>query len=57
MITSEWQRPLHHGLAADSLLIARIAAVLRRPAVQRWQERILGCVFLGFGASLATERL
>jgi threonine/homoserine/homoserine lactone efflux protein len=39
------------------VLIGRIAAVLRRPAVQRWQERILGCVFLGFGARLATERL
>lgn len=44
-------------LTLYTMLIGRIAAVLRRPAVQRWQERILGVVFIGFGVRLAAERL
>jgi threonine/homoserine/homoserine lactone efflux protein len=39
------------------MLIDRIAAVLRRPAVRRWQERVLGVTFIGFGVRLASERL
>ncbi len=38
-------------------LLGRITAILRRPAVQRWQERLLGVVFIGFGVRLAAERL
>jgi len=44
-------------LTLYAVLIGRIAAVLRRPAVRRWQERLLGVVFLGFGVRLAAERL
>lgn len=44
-------------LALYVLLIGRIAAALRRPAVRRWQERLLGCIFVGFGVRFATERL
>jgi threonine/homoserine/homoserine lactone efflux protein len=44
-------------LSIYAMLIDRIAAVLRRPAVRRWQERVLGVVFIGFGVRLASERL
>jgi len=44
-------------LTLYAVLIGRIAAVLRRPAVRRWQERLLGVVFIGFGVRLAAERL
>ena len=44
-------------LTLYATFIGRIAATLRRPAVQRWQERLLGVVFIGFGVRLAVERL
>ncbi len=44
-------------LTLYATFIGRIAAFLRRPAVQRWQERLLGVVFIGFGVRLAVERL
>lgn len=44
-------------LTLYAMLLGRIAAVLRRPAVQRWQERLLGVIFIGFGLRLAAERL
>lgn len=44
-------------LTLYAALLGRIAAILRRPAVQRWQERVLGVVFIGFGARLAAEHL
>lgn len=44
-------------LSVYAALIGYIAAILRRPAVRRWQERVLGLVFIGFGLRLAIERL
>jgi len=44
-------------LTLYAALLGRIAAILRRPAVQRWQERVLGIVFIGFGVRLAAEHL
>jgi len=44
-------------LTLYAVLLGRMAAILRRPAVQRWQERVLGIVFIGFGARLAAEHL
>jgi len=44
-------------LTLYAALLGRMAAILRRPAVQRWQERVLGLVFIGFGARLVAEHL
>jgi threonine/homoserine/homoserine lactone efflux protein len=44
-------------LSIYAVLIGRIAAFLRRPAVRRWQDRLLGIVFISFGVRLATERI
>jgi threonine/homoserine/homoserine lactone efflux protein len=44
-------------LSIYAMLIGRIADFLRRPAVRRWQDRLLGAVFIGFGVRLATERI
>lgn len=44
-------------LGAYTLLIGRFTAFLRRPTVRRYQERLLGIVFIGFGIRLAAERL
>lgn len=44
-------------LTLYAALLGRIAGFLRRPVVQRWQERVLGVVFIGFGVRLAAERL
>jgi threonine/homoserine/homoserine lactone efflux protein len=44
-------------LSIYAVLIGRIAAFLRRPIVRRWQDRLLGVVFIGFGVRLATERI
>jgi threonine/homoserine/homoserine lactone efflux protein len=44
-------------LTLYAAFLGRIAAILRRPAVQRWQERVLGVVFIGFGVRLAAEHL
>lgn len=42
-------------LAAVAWLADRGVRWLRRPAVQRWLERVTGIVLIGFGLRLATE--
>jgi RhtB (resistance to homoserine/threonine) family protein len=37
-------------------LVARMGAVLRRPRVRRWLDRLTGTVLVAFGLRLATER-
>ncbi len=44
-------------LTLYAVLIGRIAALQRRTAGRRCQERLLGVVFIGFGMRLAAERL
>jgi threonine/homoserine/homoserine lactone efflux protein len=43
-------------LGLYSVAVGRIASVLRRPAVRRAQEGLLGAVFIGFGVRLAFEQ-
>src|SRR5262249_60615256 len=42
-------------LAVVAWLADRGVRWLRRPAVQRWVERVTGIVLIGFGLRLATE--
>ncbi len=42
-------------LAVVAWLADRGVRWLRRPAVQRWIERVTGIVLIGFGLRLATE--
>lgn len=42
-------------LSLYAVLLGRFAAFLRRPTVQRYQERLMGVVFIGFGLRLAVE--
>jgi threonine/homoserine/homoserine lactone efflux protein len=42
-------------LALVAWLADRGMRWLRRPAVQRWLERVTGIVLIGFGLRLATE--
>lgn len=42
-------------LSLYAALLGRFVHLLRRPAVQRFQERLLGLIFIGFGVRLALE--
>ncbi len=42
-------------LSLYAVLLGRFAAFLRRPTVQRYQERLMGVVFIGFGLRLSVE--
>ena len=37
-------------------LVAKAGAVLRRPCVRRWLDRLTGTVLVAFGLRLAAER-
>jgi RhtB (resistance to homoserine/threonine) family protein len=39
-----------------SCLVARMGAVLRRPSVRRWLDRLTGSVLVAFGLRLTTEK-
>jgi threonine/homoserine/homoserine lactone efflux protein len=43
-------------LGLYSCAVGRMAPLLRRPAIRRMQEGLLGAVFIGFGIRLAFER-
>jgi RhtB (resistance to homoserine/threonine) family protein len=43
-------------LSSYACLVARASAVLRRPRIRRWLDRLTGAVLIAFGLRLATER-
>jgi RhtB (resistance to homoserine/threonine) family protein len=43
-------------LSFYACLVARAGAVLRRPRIRRWLERLTGSVLVAFGLRLASER-